>query len=303
MYHFMYRLYFSLCRIRKRYYEQSDKQCEAMKKIVQFLLGYIEAYFNLFVVRSWKTHPSTRIGIHTTTRKQKLVVSLTSFPGRIDTVWITIESLLRQTVKPDQIILWLASTQFDGISSLPKALLDLQGRGLSIRFCEDLRSHKKYFYVMQEYPDDLIILADDDIIYPADTIERLMAMHHKYPDDICTITGQKMEKGKLPSQWRNPLLKERLEHAEEVQIFTGSGSLFPPHSLSPCAFDAEAIKVKCPYADDLWLTFMAQKKGTKITALHPWRAFPVMIYGTGNNSLWQINAGQGQNDHQWENLE
>ena len=302
MYVLMYRLYFALCRIKKKYSEHPDKQKERWNNVTKFVLGYIEAYYNLFVVRRWSNCPSTRMGVSSKVHNQKIIVSLTSFPGRIDTVWISIESLLRQTVKPDQIILWLASTQFDGLDCLPQRLLDLQKRGLTIRFCDDLRSHKKYFYVMQEYPEDLVILADDDIIYPSDMVEKLMRMHQKYPNDICVITGQKMEKGKLPSQWRNPLLKERLEHSEEVQIFTGSGSLFPPHSLSECAFDAEGIRANCPYADDLWLTFMAHKKGTRITALYPWRAFPVMIYGTGDNSLWKINAAQGQNDQQWINV-
>ena len=67
-------------------------------------------------------------------------------------------------MKPDEIILWLAEEQFNGIDSLPKALLEQQKRGLTIRFCDDLRSHKKYYYTMQEYPRDIVILVDDDIV-------------------------------------------------------------------------------------------------------------------------------------------
>ena len=62
------------------------------------------------------------------------------------------------------------------------------------------------------------------------------------------------------------------------------------------------IKELCPYADDLWLTFMAHRKGTKITAEFPWRAFPITIYGTGEASLYYINAEGGQNDEQWIKL-
>ena len=40
--------------------------------------------------------------------KPNLIVSLTSYPKRINTIWITIESLIRQVQKPDMIILWLA---------------------------------------------------------------------------------------------------------------------------------------------------------------------------------------------------
>ena len=53
------------------------------------------------------------IGINKdTNRKEKIIVSLTSFPGRINEVWICIESLMRQTFKPDAIELWLSLKQF-----------------------------------------------------------------------------------------------------------------------------------------------------------------------------------------------
>lgn len=302
MYSFIYKIYFFLQRKRKKHREQAGNAEGILEKAIRFVLGYIEAYYNIFVVKSWRKHPSQKFGLNKKEREQKIIVSLTSFPGRIDTLWITIESILRQTVKPDKILLWLAESQFDGLESLPDSLLFLQKRGLTIRFCYDLRSHKKYFYTMQEHPDDLVVLLDDDMIYPFDTIEKLMKLHYKYPADICTITGQVIVPGKLPSQWRNPMLSEKLEHSDELQIFSGSGSLYPPHTVHKDAFDKKKIQDICPYADDLWLTYMGKRKNTKITALYPWRAFPVTIYGTSQGSLWEINAAQGQNDIQWESL-
>src|SRR5690606_22827294 len=72
----------------------------------------------------------------------EVVVSLTSFPARINTVWLVIESLLRQKVKPDKLILWLSKDQFSSIDVLPKRLKSQILRGLEIRFVEgDLRSH------------------------------------------------------------------------------------------------------------------------------------------------------------------
>ena len=54
----------------------------------------------------------------------KLIVSLTSFPARINTVHQVIESLLNQTKKADKIILWLAPEQFpNGEKDLPEKLL------------------------------------------------------------------------------------------------------------------------------------------------------------------------------------
>ena len=65
-------------------------------------------------------------------RKKKIIISMTSIPVRIDKVWIVVESLLRQTYKPDQIILWLAKDEFKDCP-LPSTLKAQQKRGLQIR--------------------------------------------------------------------------------------------------------------------------------------------------------------------------
>lgn len=85
-----------------------------------------------------------------------------------------------------------------------------------------LKSHKKYYYAMQEYPEDIIVLVDDDMFYPYNTVEKLMKMHEKYPSDICTMTAQVIVKEKNPSEWRNPNLNEGFIHSNRIQICSGS---------------------------------------------------------------------------------
>ena len=273
-----------------------------LKKVLDRLVDYIEAYYNLSVVKKYRKHPTNRCGVTEVKREQKIIVSLTSYPKRIETIWITIETILRQSMKPDEIILWLAESQFEGIESLPEELIDQQKRGLTIRFCDDLRSHKKYFYVMQEYPTDIVILFDDDMFYPSDTIEKLWEIHQKYPKDICSISTQVMDPSfeSIPSGWRNPKINEKVEHSDKVQIFTGSGSLFVPGALSKTVFNKELLLELCPYADDLWITFMAYQNRTRISSVERWRAFPITIYGTSEGSLWYTNAQEGKNDEQWK---
>ena len=45
-------------------------------------------------------------------REKQLIVTLTSFPERINEVHLCINTLLNQTLKPDKIILWLAEEEF-----------------------------------------------------------------------------------------------------------------------------------------------------------------------------------------------
>lgn len=293
----MYQLYFWCKRILK----QRKEDC-VIDIVLRKIVDYIEAYYNLFVVKQFRKQ--RKYGVTKKEREERIIVSLTSYPKRIGTVWITIETLMRQSMKPDKIILWLAKEQFKNLDELPQELREQQERGLTIRFCDDLKSHKKYYYVLQEYSKDIVILVDDDMFYPYDTIKKLYCLHRKRPHDICCITSQVITPSfsSPPSLWRNPNLNERIEGSERVQIFTGSGSLFVPKALSEEVFDKALLMKLCPYADDLWVTFMAYRKGTKITSLRKWRAFPITIYGTNEGSLWYVNGQDGKNDEQWMKL-
>lgn len=238
--------------------------------------------------------------------ESRLIISLTSYPGRIHYIWITIETLLRQTVKPDMIILWLAEDQFPN-KKLPFELEKLKERGLTIRWCDNLMSHKKYFYVMQEYPNANVITADDDSFYPPFFVERLVNMHKTFPEDVVCLTAQSMGETYrcVPSQWPG-ISKEEITSSYSLSINSGSGALFPPQSLSYKAFDKIAIRSVCPYADDLWLTVMTHINGRKITK-YKYHPFPVIIKETMLESLCRTyNGPQAQsemnNDRQWTNI-
>ena len=104
MYTFIYNLYFYLKRKQKKRRENAKKPLQITQKIID----RIEWFYNI-IVRDWyMKHPIRRNGINQVKRKENIIVSLTSYPKRIGTVWLTIETLLRQSVKPDEIILWLA---------------------------------------------------------------------------------------------------------------------------------------------------------------------------------------------------
>ena len=99
-----------------------------------------------------------------------ITVSLTTFGKRIDDVYLAIESIAKQTLKPNRVILWLSKDEFFN-KKLPITLTNLQKRGLEIKYCKDLKSYNKIIPTIKECPNDLIITIDDDIIYNFDLIE------------------------------------------------------------------------------------------------------------------------------------
>lgn len=239
-------------------------------------------------------------------RKQKIVVSLTSFPARINRVWLTIESLMRQTTKPDVIILWLGEDQFKGIDSLPKSLKKLQKRGLTIEFCEDIKPHTKYYYAFQKFRDDLIITVDDDIFYPNWMIEGLMELHEKFPTSICCNRAHLIslnEKGE-PEPYENWLKNpKQINGPTKALLPTGVGGvLYPPNCVDEEVFNKESIKKLCLFADDLWLKVMSLKKGTSVvkTENFPSRLFTVA--STQKVALWKKNVKSDGNDIQLKKI-
>ena len=208
-------------------------------------------------------------------REEKIIASLTSFPARIDCVEYAVKSLMLQDYKPDRIILWLSNLQFKSEKELPDTLLALKDKGLEIKFCEDdLRGHKKYFeLVKNQKENELIVTFDDDIIYPHNSISRLVKLHKKYPNAIVVnrgyeITFEKNGKLKPHKKWK---LMSRYGVKKPVSLIltsTGSGILYPYDSFHNDILNVDLIKKLALSIDDLWITIMALIKGTKIIKSH-----------------------------------
>lgn len=191
----------------------------------------------------------------------RLILSFTSYPARIKTVDKVLDSIIKQTVLPDRIILYLSSSQFSGYGNLPDFSF-YERFGFEISWHqEDLGSHKKYYYAMQQYSEDIIITIDDDIYYKNTMIEELLNYHKKYPKAIITRRAHLttwMKDGSIApyEKWYMETLRY-IGIPRMDLIATGvSGVLYPPHIFKPEIFNRNVFMEKAPYADDLWLKVM-----------------------------------------------
>ena len=104
-----------------------------------------------------------------------VVVTMTSWVKRIGNVKKVVESVMDNTMKPDRLYLNLSKSEFNGIE-LPDDLVEyfnLDDR-LIINWVdgENTKTMKKVFPILQYLDDeDIIITADDDILFPKDLIE------------------------------------------------------------------------------------------------------------------------------------
>lgn len=262
-------------------------------------------FFTKVVKFYYKQHKKKAIGINQAAgnRKIQVIVSFTSIPNRIDTVWITVESLLRQTYKPDKLILWLAEEEFQNVV-LPQNLMNQMQRGLEIRFCDNLKSYKKFYFTMQEYPNALIVTVDDDIIYTEKMLEKLVKIYVKHPNCIvCHRSHQiTLKKNRLIDAYTNWIqYKDRKikEIPSYSNFFTGcGGTLFPAWLLNKEVLNKDKFLALAPTADDIWLNFMAWISGLPIVNTKGIYGNVITIEGTQNNRLTKINVSKKQNDKQ-----
>lgn len=226
---------------------------------------------------------------------ETLTVSLTSFGTRIETVYLTIESLMQQSLKADRIVLTLDRNNFSE-ATLPAALKKQRDRGLEILFCEeDLGPYTKFYYTLQKYPDDLLITVDDDLVYPIDTLDQLYRAYQNDPDVVhCTrshLIRFNTNGAILPyKSWK----WDHNFDAPSLLIFpTGVGGVL----YFPGCFDEEILNKKvfqqlARDADDIWLkamTLLRQTKCRQVSDGRPWKDRYLQINHSQITSLKRKN--------------
>lgn len=239
--------------------------------------------------------------------KPKIVVSLTSYGERVGTVHTVIRTLLHQTLRPDEIVLYLSNKEFRSKSDLPRSLRKIRSPFFDVRFVEDLRSHKKYFYAFQEFPEAVVITVDDDVEYPKNLIEGLMDSYRQHPYTVSaarTHTIGMRQDGSYASYMEWMRVPKIVNRPSMLVIPTGAGGvLYPPHSFGDSLFDWKTIRKTCLTADDLWLKWNLLEAGVPCMYV-PGLWTGKTISRTQEKSLYNVNVNKtgarSQNDVCWE---
>ena len=210
-------------------------------------------------------------GINEQQRTTKLIVSLTSFPERMYDLHFCLYSLLTQTLKPDEVILWLAADEFPNKEAdLPQKVLKLKENGLTIKWCENIGSYKKLIPALKEYPDDIIVTADDDIFYPSVWLEKLYSSYLKNSEYIHCHRAHKITfdaSGCIEpyEKWKKCIDDKT---ASFINFFTGAGGiLYPPNCFYKDILNEDIFTQLAPRADDIWFWAMCVLNNKKIKVI------------------------------------
>ncbi len=196
----------------------------------------------------------------------ELIVNLTSYPARFATLALTLRSLLDQSVRADRTILWVGEA---AVAELPPDVRLLEQHGLEVRACTDLRSYTKLVPALRAIPAAFHVTADDDLYYPSDWLARLVLSHDPNRPAIVAMRAHMARTDAtgalLPyREWELATSLHADDAPSRLLFPTGvAGVLYPPGAFGEEVLDERTFLELCPYADDVWFFWMAERRGTE----------------------------------------
>lgn len=205
-------------------------------------------------------------GLNHTQRSPRILVSLAIHADEIDSAARTINTLLRQTVRPDRLILHLYDWDAEQKQRpVPNALARCLRRGVELRRCEDAPVNSGRLALWEEEADAIIVTASGGFFFRAEMIERLSAAYRRNPDMIHCHRAQKIRSkaddggsaglgyDPVPSYLNQPCI--------------GEGCLFPPRALSGVSSVRERVFDFSPADEDTQFWLLALSKDRKINVV------------------------------------
>lgn len=247
-------------------------------------------------------------GLNTEKRDVNITVSFTTYPPRIDAAKYVADTMLRQTVKPDRVIMVLSKEEYLSKESLPTEYKNLELRGLTIVFDEGLKPHNKYHYAMRHFFESLIITVDDDVFYPENLIETLVRSYQKYPSAISALrTHRMLFDGDALRPYNDWDFESTYTDQPAFDLIAtgGAGVLYPPHCFAAkreLLFDASVIKATCLGADDIWLKFMELLCDIPVVNASLCPSSLLTVPNSQKHSLSSKNVDKRQNDIAIQNI-
>ena len=200
---------------------------------------------------------------------EKAIISLTSWKARINTVGLTIFSLLKQC-PGFHIVLVLSEEEFPAKETeLPAPLQLLASKNLIeiLWVVKNYKSFKKVLFTMDKYNTVPIISADDDCIY------------------VCNYAEELYNKWLLDPQ--RPVAYRKSNHK---YCLCGPASIYPPSLYKELFNKFMQTYTGSPHDDDFVLCFLRDKN---ITPAHISTKFPCYFHdeihpinGSQKNTRW-----------------
>lgn len=182
---------------------------------------------------------------------------------------------MNQNVKPDKIILnlYLHENSEQDKQRINDILEEDNLKDvITVNWIEErIKSYAKLIPTLKDYPNDIIITADDDWEYYPDFVGDLLKKHEQFPNCIISNVASPL----IDDYSRNTNFKGK-EFPKNKPVRSGLiygcfGILYPPHCFNDKIFDQDLFMKEFPTTDDIWFSFCAVINNTKIVRVFDWK--------------------------------
>jgi hypothetical protein len=228
-------------------------------------------------------------------------VSLTTISPRIHRLAPVIQSLLTQDLPPARVLIHLSRAPYlldEGITDLPADLAALvDGRRVQVVWVENTGPYRKILPWAAAHigTDRWVVTADDDTLYPADWLSRLVA-GRQVTGAVTAWSGHAIAlKGSRVAgygRWFGAPLPDG--PALRVLPIGKDGVLYAGRDFPPDLLDIATAQSIAPTADDLWLRWHMARLGVMAQVVGQGAALPEVA--KGGPSLWRAFNREGGND-------
>src|SRR5437667_6509318 len=199
----------------------------------------------------------------------RVIVSLSTVPDRINNLRPTIRSLLKQTRPPDEIVLAIPefSVREQRPYVVPKYISRLP-RVRVLRCREDWGPATKFIGAIQDElaagrENTLIMVVDDDRIYPRDALETYLYYSEQLPNAALCFRGAAMP-STLDWDDANMIYPKDLREPPSVAAITACGSyLLRPRFFDESLWDYSAAPQVAFHIEDIWISGCLNRHGLR----------------------------------------
>src|SRR6266513_2623295 len=200
---------------------------------------------------------------------RRVIASLSTVPDRINNLRPTIRSLLKQTRPPDEIV--LAIPEFSVRERRPYVVPKYISRLPRVRVLgchKDWGPATKFIPLVREelaagHGDTLIMVVDDDRVYPRDALETYLHYNKQLPEAALCFRGAAMPRN---LDWRHARMirASELREPKPAAVITGCGSYFiQPRFFDESLWDYSRAPDGAFYMDDIWISGCLAKRNVK----------------------------------------
>jgi glycosyltransferase involved in cell wall biosynthesis len=257
---------------------------------------------------SEKIRQNTRICVNPKLRRRfkethglagPLIISLTTYGNRALNIGRVLQSVLRQSVSFDLLVLTVSketSRYFD-----VQALHRIDHRIQLLLMPEDLGPHSKLLPCAQAFPDSYIATIDDDVIYNRDWLKKLVEGMLEFPGTVQGHRGLLLKRRDLLEgspylQW--PSVEGPTEPSSEIFLTGHGGILYPSRIFPEKIFESRTFRTLAPKADDIWFHLVLRFWGAQFRVVLGNKSTPKRHETINNLELFYENVHGGGNDRQ-----